>query len=84
MPYQLCNRTRVTNIEPTSSSAASSATLKHTELTTDRPTLRKTPESRRPKRDLSGLFEEGAGESQLPLAGNIVLIRIRISERDLS
>jgi len=82
IPYRLWNRTRTTNAGPTSSSiAASSAALEHTEPATDRPTLRERPESRRLKRCLRGLSEEGAREFQLPLAGNIVLIRIRISER---
>ncbi|CZR69934.1 uncharacterized protein PAC_19835 [Phialocephala subalpina] len=60
MPHQLRNRTPVTSTEPTSS-AASSATLEHTEHTepaTERPTLRERPESRRPKRGLRALSGE--------------------------
>jgi hypothetical protein len=68
---------------PTSSSAASSATLEHTEPATDRPTPRKRLESKRPKRGLRGLSGESAREFQLPPAGNIVLIRVRITERGL-
>ncbi|CZR64874.1 uncharacterized protein PAC_14774 [Phialocephala subalpina] len=60
MPLQLRNRTPVTNTELTSSSAASSATLEHTESATERPTLRERPDSRRPKRGLRALSEEGA------------------------
>ncbi|KAF8846588.1 hypothetical protein BDZ45DRAFT_734146 [Acephala macrosclerotiorum] len=58
MPHQLHNRTPVTSTEPTSSSAASSATLEHTEPATERPTLRERTKSRRPKRGLRGLSEE--------------------------
>jgi hypothetical protein len=83
MPYQLRKRSRVTNTEPTSSGAVSGVTLEHTQPTTDRPTLRERTESRRSKRGLRGLSEGGTGEFQLPLARNIVLIRVRIAKRGL-
>jgi hypothetical protein len=74
MPYQLRNRTRVTNVELTTSSTASSSTLKSscnsvltregslTEHEADKPTLSGRSETKRPKRGFSESSEEGAGE----------------------
>jgi hypothetical protein len=83
MPSQLRNRTRVANTEPTSSSAASSATLEHAEPATDRPTLGKRLEMRRPKRGFSGSSGEVARKVHLSRIGNTELISIGLVKYDL-
>ncbi len=66
MLYQLRNRTYATNADLTSPITAD------TEAATDGTTLNKRLESRRLKRGLRRISEEGANEFQLPLAGKIV------------
>ena len=74
MSYQLHNRTRVANTEPTPSSAASSATLEHNEDEADEPPLNRGSGTNRLKRGLSGLIEEGASEFHVLRTGTIDLI----------
>jgi hypothetical protein len=83
MPYPLRNRTRVTNTEPTSSSAASSATLEYAEPATDRPTLGRRSEMRRPKRSFSGSSGEVARKVHLSRIGNTELISTGLVKYDL-
>ena len=83
MPYQLRNRTRVADIEPTPSSAASSATLEHNEDAADETPLDRGSGTNRPKRGLSGSTGEGASEFHVLHRGTINLIRIRSDERHL-
>jgi hypothetical protein len=69
----------MTNTEPTSSSAALSATLEgaeHAEPATDKPTLRKRSEIRRPKRGFGVLSKEVARKFHLSWIGNTELIGI--------
>jgi len=72
-------RTRVTNTKCTSLSIASSATLEHTEPATDRPTLGKRSEIRRPKRGFGVLSKEVACKFHLPRIGNTELIGIGLA-----
>jgi hypothetical protein len=83
MPSQLRNRTYVANTEPTSSSAASSATLEYAEPATDRPMLRKRSEMRRPKRGFSRLSGEVACKVHLLRIGTTELICIGLVKYDL-
>jgi hypothetical protein len=74
MPYQLRNRTRVANTEPTPLSAASSATLERNEDEADEPPLNRGSGTNRLKRGLSGSTKEGAGEFHVLRTGTIYLI----------
>jgi hypothetical protein len=74
MPYQLRNRPRVANTEPTPSSAASSATLEQSEDEADEPPLSRGSGTNRLKRGLSVSTEEGAGEFRALCIGTIDLI----------
>jgi hypothetical protein len=82
MPFQLRHRTRVATTESASSSStASSATLEHNEGNADEPLLKKGSGTERLERGLSR--SNNASESQLLLAGLIVLNRNRTTEREL-
>jgi hypothetical protein len=83
MPYQVRNRTRLANTEPTPSSAASSATLEHNEHEADEPPLNRGSGTNRLKRGLSGSIEEGAGEFHVLRTVTTDLICIRSVERHL-
>jgi hypothetical protein len=72
MSYRLRNSTRVANSEPTSSSAASSATLEQNQ---NEPTLG-TSETRRHKRGIGGSSEEIACKLHLPRIGNPELMSV--------
>jgi hypothetical protein len=74
MPYQLRNRTRVADTEPTPPSAASSSTLEHNKDEANEPLLNRTLETRRLKRGLSGLTGEGASEFHMLCIGIIDII----------
>jgi hypothetical protein len=72
MPSQPRNRTRVANTEPTSSSAASSATLEQNQ---NEPTLGRSG-TRRPKRGFGGSSEEISRKFHLSRIGNTELISV--------
>jgi hypothetical protein len=78
MPYQLCNHTRVTNTKLTLLSTALSVTLEYAKPTTDRPTLGKRSEIRRPKQGFGVLSKEVARKLYLPRIRNTELIGIRL------